>query len=196
VGDDSGVIGVNVPGTAIGYRIGWETAAMRTATFAVGDLPDTAPEGARKPVSYVWRPRPGTGIPPRLDVVDDYPGVILQTTLAERATAMATANAGPSMELEVTVSADAPRLADYAVGDTVTVRLRDPLLEGGLDAAGQLMSREISAAEGTATWTVAIAQPPPAPHETLVRTIARINSVQARMWRSGLAAPPEGGLDQ
>jgi hypothetical protein len=197
VGDDSGVIGVNVPGTAVGYRVAWASEHMRTMTFAVGDLAENAPEGAERPVVQLWRPQPGTGVPPRLDVCDDYPGTILKTTLAERAEAMATANAGPSMELEVTVSADAPRLDAYSVGDDVTVRLRDPLLEGGFDAAGQLLTREISAGEGTATWTIAVAQPPPAPHETLIRNLGRLSSGQARAWRSiGVEVPPGGGPDQ
>jgi hypothetical protein len=195
VGADTGA-GATVPGTATGFQVAWDADKLRTMTFAVGDLAEDAPEGAVKPVSQLWVPQPGSGRPPRLDEADDYPGTILASTLAERAQTASALYAQPVITLDMTVSLDAPKLATYSVGDTVTVHIADPLLGGGLDLSGQLQRREVSAGEGTAHWTVATTLPSPRARETLASSLGRLSSQTQRQWRRLLTTPsttPDAG---
>lgn len=173
-----------VPGTAAGYRAAWDADKLRTRTFAVGELPENAPEGAMKPVAVVNAPQDGL---PRLDEVDDWPGVILAATLAERAAAMAAAHAVPALDLSAASGHAAPRLGSYAVGDDVTIRLVTPLLPDGIDVPGRLTEMDISAGEGTVSWTVAVAQPPPQSRETLAARLARVDRTQKLIFRHRLA---------
>ena len=58
----------------------------------------------------------------------------------------------------------------------MTVRAVTPLLPGGIDMTGRLIQIEVNAQEGTATWTVAAPSPPPAPRESLVRRLDRMDT--------------------
>jgi hypothetical protein len=182
VGGDSG-LGVMVPGRAADYSAAWDSDAMRTHTFAVGDLPEDAPEGAQKPVAVEDRPQPDL---PRLDAVDDWPSTILLSTLRERAAQMATANAAPALQLSATARDNLPPLGSYGVGDTVTVRITSPLLAGGLDVAGVLTEMTASAGEGTVNWQVSTGSPPPTPRPTLNQRLNRLDYVTAGVFRRNL----------
>ena len=60
---------------------------LRTRTFAVGDIADTAPAGTQKPVIIVDQPQPDL---PRLDCSDDCTaGRVLATPIREHANAYA-----------------------------------------------------------------------------------------------------------
>lgn len=165
-------LGLVVPGNATGYSAAWDADELRTRTFAVGEVPESAPEGTPKPVAVEDRPQADL---PRLDEVDDYPGVILQSTLIERAATAATLHAEPVLELSADTVASDPPLTSYGPGDDVTVRLVTPLLPGGFDVTGQLTEVSVNAATGAVAWTVAIALPPPRPRETLAQRLDRID---------------------
>ena len=156
VGSGGAGLGVTVPGGAVGYRATWDSDQLRTRTYAVGDLPEDAPSGPDgpppRPVAVVDRPQPDL---PRLDAVDDWPGTILQSTLAQRAATMATTHATPTLALSATPPESFPPITSYGPGDDVTVRAVTPLLPGGIDITGRLIQIEVNAQEGTATWTVA-----------------------------------------
>jgi hypothetical protein len=180
VGGPSGV-GATVPGNAIGYSAAWDADAMRTRTFAAGELPEGAPEGAVRPVIVVDRPQAGL---PRLDEVDDWPGTVLETTLRERANTAATANARPALDLSVSVGEASPPLTRYMPGDDVTLHVTSPLLEGGgLDVTGTLREESVNAAEGTVAWTVTVDSPPPWPRGTLTNRLGAIDALTQGVFR-------------
>ena len=135
VGSGAAGLGVQVPGAALGYRASWDSDQLRTWTFAVGDLPENAPEGAQRPTVLVTR---ASADLPRLDAVDDWPGTILFSTLQERANTMADTHLSPALELTATPPESFPPITRYGVGDDVTVRATTPLLPGGLDVTGRL----------------------------------------------------------
>lgn len=188
VGSGAAGLGVSVPGTALGFRASWDADQLRTKTFAVGDLPDTADPGAAKPVATVDRPQ----LPdlPRLDAVDNWPGTVLVSTLAQRAATMATQQAAPALALTASPPNSLPPLGSYQVGDDVTLRAATPLLEGGLEALGRLVELSVSAGEARATWTVATAMPPPVPRETLARALGRLTTTTSALFRSGPTQAP------
>jgi len=183
VGGPTGLV-LGVPGTGLGYRAAWDSDQLRTRTFAVGDLPESAPEGAQKPVAVVDRPQADL---PRLDAADDWPQTYLISTLNERANQMATSHAAPALDLSVTAGQAIPVVGSYGVGDDVTVRLVTPLLEDGLDAVGRLTELTLSAGEGTATWTVALELPPPAVRTTLTGRLSKLDRSVQGIFRTRLA---------
>jgi hypothetical protein len=186
IGSDAPGLGVGIPGAALHYRAMWDSDQLRTRTFAVGDLPENAAEGTPRPVAVEDRPQPDL---PRLDAVDDWPGTILVSTLAERARTRATSQAAPALQLSATPPSHQPPVSSYQVGDTVTVRAATPLLPGGLDSTGRLAQVEINAAEATAVWTVTSSSPPPVPRATLAGELSRLSTSVAAMFRSGRMEP-------
>ncbi|MCL2582934.1 MAG: hypothetical protein FWE35_10800, partial [Streptosporangiales bacterium] len=141
---------------------------------------EDAPEGTPKPVAIKDVPQAGL---PRLDEVDDYPGVILQSTLIERAAAASMQYAQPVLDLTASAVASSPPLTSYAPGDDVTVRVATPLLPGGLDVTGQLTEVSVNAATGAVAWTVAVTQPPPRARETLSGRLDRIDLTVRSAYR-------------
>jgi hypothetical protein len=176
-------LGVTVPGTATTYRTAWDADELRTRTFAVGELPENAEEGAARPVAVIDRPQADV---PRLDRVDDWPSTFLLSTLQERAATAATQYAEPALEVQVTSLVGEPPVTAYNVGDDVTMSLVTPLMPGGLDVAGRLTECTVSAAEGTATWTVALSMPPPRPRERLTARMDRVDTTIAAIFRRRL----------
>jgi len=182
VGSSGSGLGVTVPGGALGYRATWDSDQLRTRTFAVGDLPEDAGPDTVRPVAVVDRPQPDL---PRLDAVDDWPGTILQSTLAERARTMATTHAGPTLALSASPPESFPPVTGYSVGDDVTVRAVTPLLPGGIDVTGRLIEIDINAQAGTATWTVATPSPPPVSRESLARRLDRLDTTLTGVFHRG-----------
>ena len=182
VGSDSAGLGLSIPGAAVGYRAQWDSDELRTVTFAVGDLPQDAPEGALKPVAIERRPQPDL---PRLDAVDDWPGTVLQSTLVERAQTMAARQAAPSVSTTASPPEELPAITEYAPGDTVYVRAVTPLLPGGLEVAGRLSQVEVNAAEGVATWTIVGATPAPVTRETVNERLERVDTAVAALFHGG-----------
>jgi hypothetical protein len=182
VGSGAAGLGVEVPGSALGYRAAWDSDQLRTWTFAVGDLPEDAPPGSERPT--MLEQRFGLDLP-RLDAVDDWPGTILRTTLRERANAMADTHLTPALELTATPPESYPPITRYGVGDDVTVRAVTPLLPDGLTVTGRLTQIDVNAAEGTAIWTVSTPSPPPAYREALTKRLDRIDTKVTSMFHSG-----------
>lgn len=182
VGSSGSGLGVTVPGGAVGYRATWDSDQLRTRTFAVGDLPEDASADTPRPVAVVDRPQPDL---PRLDAVDDWPGTILQSTLAERARTMAATHAGPTLALTASPPESFPPITGYAVGDDVTLRAVTPLLPGGIDVTGRLIEIDINAQTGTATWTVATPSPPPVSRESLTRRLDRLDTTLSGVFHRG-----------
>ena len=181
VGSDTG-LGITVPGHVTAYSAQWDADAMRTRTFAVGDLPDDAAEDAQKPVVTEDRPQPDL---PRLDAVDDWPGTVLVSTLTERAQQQATANALPALQLTGTTRETFPPLSTYDVGDIVTINVTSPLMPGGLTDKGRLTEMTASAGSSSVAWTVQTSVPPPTVRPTLTRRLSRIEYLQAAVLRRG-----------
>lgn len=182
VGSGQAQLGLMVPGAALGYQATWDADAMRTRTFAVGDLPDNAAANTPKPVKVVDAPQAGV---PRLDAVDDWAGVVLQSTLNEKAATASTQQAAPALALTATPSEAFPAISTYNVGDDVTVIATTPLMPGGFTATGQLTQVDVDAAAGTAAWTVATTLPPAKARESLAGRLARLDTTMAAMWHSG-----------
>jgi hypothetical protein len=180
-GRESG-LGVSVPGRAVDFGAAWDADGLRTRTYAIGDLPESAEEGEARPVAVEDRPQPDL---PRLDEVDDWPSTFLLSTLTERARQMAAANAAPALSLSATASEVAPPLGSYNVGDTVTVRAVTPLLSGGLEVPGVLSEMTCSAGQGTVNWQVQTATPPPRARPSLNQRLNRLDYVTAGMFRKG-----------
>jgi hypothetical protein len=175
---------LSVPGTAAAYGASWDADNLRTRTFAVGDLPEDAPEDAVKPVVIVDRPQAEL---PRLDVVDSWEQTYLISTLTERANTSATLYAQPALDLGATATTANPDPTTYRVGDDVTVRLVTPLLEGGLDVPGRLTQVDVSAGSGTVTWTVAVTVPPPRARAPLTARLTTMNSRVNAVFRRRMA---------
>jgi hypothetical protein len=182
VGSSGAGLGVTVPGGALGYRATWDSDQLRTHTFAVGDLPENADAETPRPVAIVARPQPDL---PRLDAVDDWPGTILESTLAERARTYATTYAAPTLALSASPPESLPPITEYGVGDDVTIRAVTPLMPGGLDVTGRLIEIDVNAQTGIATWTVAAPSPPPAPRETLARRLDRLDTTLQGVFHAG-----------
>jgi hypothetical protein len=186
VGGDTG-LGLVVPGGAVDFSARWDSDQLRTRTYAVGDVPEDAPEDTPKPVAVVDAPQAGL---PRLDVVDDWPSVILQSTLEERAATNAQIYARPVLTLTAAVAVHDPPLWSYRVGDDVAVGLADPLMPGGLELTGVLTEVSASAADGTVSWTVAVTLPPPSPADTLASRLADLTRISTGTFRRRLVKLP------
>jgi hypothetical protein len=189
VGNDTPDLGLAVPGAAVGYRAQWDADELRTVTFAVGDLPQDAPEGTPRPVAIQTRPQPDL---PRLDEVDDWPGTVLQSTLVERAQTMAERQAAPSLNMTASPPEELPDITTYGPGDTVTLRVVTPLIPEGLEVAGRLSQVEVNAAAGVATWSVIGASPGPVVRETVNDRLTRIDSTLAQVFHGGQLAEVGG----
>jgi hypothetical protein len=185
VGTGEAGLGLIVPGEALDFGAAWDADKLRTRTFAVGELPEDAPEGTLRPV--VVRDVPQNDLP-RLDEADDYPGVILVSTLTERAAAESVRQGSPALQLQLAVPEAAPPLLAYGPGDDVTIRVTTPLLSGGLEVDGALTEIEVDAATGKTTWTVVIGLPPPRPRESLMARLNRIDYVTRGTFRRRLEA--------
>lgn len=193
-GSDTG-LGLVVPGGAAEFNAQWSGERLRTRTFAVGELPEDAPANARRPVVVVVRDQLGPPGLPAVDGVDDYPGVILRSTLQERANTNATIYAGPSLALDATVAASSPPLGTYGVGDDVNISLTDPLMPEGFTGVGRLTEMSADAAAGTVQWSVSVTQPPPKPNTragTLSERLSVFNSRQVNQFHRNLEPPPPG----
>jgi len=190
VGRDSG-LGIKVPGGAVSYHLKWDSEQFRTRTFAVGELPETAAATDRRPVVLVTQTQWDRGIP-NIDSVDDWPGVILRSTLTERANANAQTYNYPTLEVSATMPVSLPPLGSYGVGDDVLLQIADPLTPEGYSTTGRLTGMAADAAAGTVDWTVQLAQPPSRLDNTLTGTLARAASFQANNFHQRLEAPPPG----
>src|SRR5215831_2026377 len=183
VGSTATGLGITVPGAGVGYQAQWDADAMRTHTFAVGDLADNAPTTAVKPVMVKDLPQADL---PRLDAVDDWSGVILTSTLAEKANANAQRYAQPALALTATATLAAPVLGSYGVGDDVAVSITSPMLPAGYVVTGRLTQVDVDAAAGTAKWTVAVTVPTPRARPTITQALVRNSSQLASMFRKSL----------
>ena len=181
VGSGAAQLGVTMPGDALGYQATWDADQMRTRTFAVGDLPDNAASGAAKPVRVVDAPQANV---PRLDAVDDWPGVVVQSTLIEYANTASQQQAAPALQLAVTPGLAEPQITTYDVGDDVTVNVATPLT-GSLQFTGQLIACDVDTAAGTAAWTIAVSLPPPRVRYHLARRLDRLDRTTSAIFRSG-----------
>lgn len=182
VGSDAAGLGLTVPGAITAYRSQWDSDQLRTRTYAVGDLPQDAPEGAHRPTMRVDLPNPEL---PRLDAVDDWPGTVLQSTLLERAMTMGQLNSVPSQQITGSPPESFPPITSYGPGDTVTVYAVTPLIPQGVEFAGRLTQVEVNAATGIATWTVALTSPPQQVRETITAGYNRLDRRTAAAFRSG-----------
>jgi len=187
VGSTATGLGITVPGSGVAYEAQWDADAMRTRTFAVGDLADNAPTTAVRPVMIKDLPQADL---PRLDSVDDQAGVILTSTLQEKALASAQKHAQPILALSATATLAAPALGSYGVGDDVTVNITSPMLPGGYTATGRLTQLDVDAAAGTARWTVAVTLPTPRARRTITQAFAQIGAANQLIFRKSLTATP------
>lgn len=191
VGADTG-LGLSVPGVTIGYAGKWDSDRLRTRTFAAGDLPEDAPEDAQRPVVVVDAPQSDL---PRLDAVDDWPGVILTSTLTERANTASVQYAAPVADVSGSITVTTPPLGSYGVGDDVHVRIGDPLMPGTLDTTGRLTQMDIDAAAGTVALSLVLVLPPPKPRDTLTARL-RASDIAARTAFHTNLAPVAGAEAQ
>ena len=185
----AGNLAVVVPHGAISFRTTWAGDMMRTRTFAVGDLPPNAPTTQTRPVVTIVTPQSGV---PELDHVDDWPGVVLASTLNEYASSYSQSYAQPALSLEVVMPLMSPLLGSYLVGDDVAVSLADPLVPSGLNATGRLTALRLDAGSGTVTWTVAITLPHPRKYASLSAQLKTLHRKTAGIFHNSLAAPPGG----
>lgn len=179
-------LGLAVPGNGTAFQASWDADELRTRTYAVGEVPEGAPDGTPRPVYVEDRPQPGL---PRLDAVDDWAGVTEATTLRERARTAAEQYAGPVLELSGSVPVSDPDLRTYNVGDTVTVRIVTPAMPGGVESDGTLTETYVNAMEGRVDWTVTTAVPPPRPRESLAARLDRIDLMTRAAFRRHLGPP-------
>ena len=182
VGTDDAGLGVSVPGAVLNYRAQFDSDNLRTWTFAVGDLPHDAPEGAVRPCVQAFVDHPDL---PRLDKVDDWPGTILEETLRERALTAQTIGYLPAQSVSGSPPESYPPITTYGPGDTVTVRAVTPLIPNGIQFDARLLEIEVNAATGLAHWTLALLQPPQNVRETAVGALTRLDSATAAAFHSG-----------
>jgi hypothetical protein len=185
-GSGASGLGITIPGGGVDYQAQWDADAMRTHTFAVGDLPAGSAVTATKPVKVVDQPQPDL---PRIDHVDDWPGVVLATTLAEKANASASQYANPSLALTASATTAAPALGSYGVGDDVSITINSPLLSD-YTATGRLLQIDADAAAGTVKWTVSVAMPPARlARRTITASLRHLSEQQHLIFRTALGTP-------
>lgn len=182
VGSDISGLGLSIPGAVVGYRAQWDSDKLRTRTYAVGDLPNDAAEGARRPVVEIRREIPEL---PRLDAVDEWPGTVRESTLRERANTAAQIQSVPGQSLTGSPPESFPPITSYGPGDTVTLYAVTPLVPQGIEFAGRLTQIEVNAATGIAQWTIAVTQPPQKLRETLAGGLVRLDTATSAAFRSG-----------
>jgi hypothetical protein len=178
-----GNLAVAVPGNALTYRATWDSDQYRTRTFAVGDVSADAPQGTPKPVVAVDAPpQPNT---PRIDGVDDWPGVVLSATLNDYAQSHSAIYSTPPLGIEASTFESDPELGSYGLGDDIAVGVSDPLLDG-YATTGRLQAVAVDCATGKVTWTVAMVIPPARHRTSLSGAINKMQSGNARMYRSNV----------
>ena len=183
VGTDTAGLGVAVPGGILNYRFQMDSDQLRTHTFAVGDLPSDAPEGAVRPVAISYLPN--HPYLPRLDQVDDWPGTILESTLWERSFTGTTINSIPAQEVTGSPPESYPPITTYGAGDTVTVRAVTPLIPEGIEFSARLAQVEVNAATGVATWSAALTSPPQGTRTTINGAITRLSTQASQVFHQG-----------
>jgi hypothetical protein len=188
VGSDQAGLGVAVPGAVLSYRAQLDSDQLRTKTFAVGDLPENAPHDPPPPRPVAIYEMPNYRLP-RLDAVDDWPGTILPGTLRERAMAQGQINSVPAQQISGSPPESYPVITSYGVGDTVTVRATTPLIPDGIEFAARLQQVEINAGAGTATWTLALLQPPQTTRATVAQRLLASDRTTAALFHSGALRP-------
>ena len=184
VGSDISGLGLSVPGAVVGYRAQWDSDQLRTRTFAVGDLPHDAGEDDVRPVVIAEMDPPNRELP-RLDAVDDWPGTVLPSTLAERAKTAAQLQSVPGQQISGSPPESFPPITSYGPGDTVTITAITPLAPQGVEFAGRLQQIEVNAATGIATWTVTLTNPPQRLRESLAGGLVRLDTATSDAFRSG-----------
>jgi hypothetical protein len=184
VGSDISGLGLSVPGAVVGYRAQWDSDQLRTRTFAVGDLPHDAGEDDVRPVVVAEMDPPNPELP-RLDAVDDWPGTVLPSTLAERAKTAAQIQSVPGQQISGSPPESFPPITSYGPGDTVTITAITPLAPQGVEFAGRLQQIEVNAATGIATWTVTLTNPPQRLRESLAGGLVRLDTATSVAFRSG-----------
>lgn len=183
IGSAASGLGVMVPGNAVDVDATWDADEYRTRTYAVGELPEGAAAGAKKPVVIVDRPIGGV---PRLDSVDDWPSVVVVSTLTERANTNATIYATPAVAVKGSVPVDDPPLPSYGVGDDVTINVVDPLMPAGWSTTGRLIARDVDCDAGTVAWTMTATQPPARPRKSLSRRLSTLDATAMELFRTRL----------
>jgi hypothetical protein len=188
VGSDSG-LGVAVPGAIVNYRFLMDSDQLRTHTFAVGDLPGDAPEGAQRPVAITYiANHPSL---PRLDSVDDWPGTILDSTLWERSNTATIINSIPAQEVTGSPPESHPSILTYGPGDTVTVRAVTPLIPEGVEFSARLLQVEVNAATGIANWSAALTSPPQATRTGVNTAITALSRQASQAFHQGAFRPAQ-----
>lgn len=178
VGSGRSGLGLEIPGNALQPSLKWDAQKMRTRTYAVGDQPERQAgeegeeeEEPERPIFIVDRPQ---RFMPRLDTIDDWPGVILMETLEERANTYAGLFAGPALTVSASVFETDPPFTDYDIGDDVVVTARDRLHPEGVRAVARLVAIDVDCVNGTIGWTVDLTGQPefghPGPGPPLVRS--------------------------
>jgi len=183
VGDDTAGLGVAVPGAILNYRFQMDSDQLRTHTFAVGDLPSDAPEGAARPVAITYIPN--HPYLPRLDAVDDWPGTILESTLWERSNTATIINSIPAQEVTGAPPESHPSILTYGPGDTVTVRAVTPLIPEGVEFQARLLQVEVNAATGIANWSAALTSPPQATRTSVNGAITALSKQASQVFHQG-----------
>lgn len=143
---DTGVA-LSFPGNIRSYRWGRTAHDMATDMYSIGQG-----DGESRPLSATaqtvalinagW---------PVLDAATSYTDVSVQSTLDDHARADAARRAGPRVTPTITLRADDPPIAEYAVGDHVRVRIDDPCHPPpasngamGLDTSGRIVRRQVT----------------------------------------------------
>ncbi len=176
VGSGAAQLSFTLPGNALAYQAQFDSDMQRTRTFAVGDLPYNAATNATKPVKVVDNPQAGL---PRLDQVDDFPGVSVISTLSERASQNSQSYASSTMTLTGTASTDFPPVSTYGPGDDVLLHVTSPLFPDGLTVPAWLIQVDVDAGNATALWTMQTTRPPTRHRETVAKRINRIDRMAA-----------------
>ena len=125
---------------------------------------------------------------PRLDCSDDWPQVVLVTSVREHANAYASMYGAPTLNLTATATDASPPLGSYAVGDDVTVSVTSPLLSAGYNVTGRLTNIAADAGAATVTWTVAVSLPPPPVRRALSARLAQQDAKAQGIFETNLAA--------
>jgi hypothetical protein len=180
VGTPGAQVGFIVPGDAIDPTVTYDGQLVRTKTFAVGDLPEDGDADSDRPVQIVDRPQP---LIPRLDHIDDWPGVVILQTLADRAATYSTLYDTPSLAIQGSTFETDPELGTYGLGDDVIVFVRDALHPDGMAVDGRLAGLDVDCDTGKVGWTVTVTSPPSLGRPTLSARIARVSQEQTAMFR-------------
>ena len=117
--------------------------------------------------------------------MDDWPGVVLTTTLAEKSNMAATQQASPALVVTASPALDFPAISTYRVGDDVSIVAVTPLIPQGQVVAGRLTQIDMDAAGGKATWTVHVTMPQPRIRRTLARRLDYLEQFSRGIYHGG-----------